>query len=73
MDNINELSFEAAYARMAEVIEQLESGELSLEASVELYEQGRKLAAHCQQLLDQAELRIKRIAADGSLTDHNVG
>lgn len=73
MESINELSFEAAYARMAEVIEQLESGDLSLEDSVELYEQGRKLAAHCQQLLDQAELRIKRIAADGTLTDQNVG
>lgn len=73
MDNISELTFEVAYARMAEVIDQLESGSLALEESVELYELGRRLAAHCQQLLDDAELRIRRIAADGTLTDQDVG
>jgi exodeoxyribonuclease VII small subunit len=73
MEKISELSFEAAYTRMAEVIEQLESGSLTLEESVELYESGRRLAAHCQQLLDEAELRIRRITSDGTLIDQNVG
>lgn len=69
MDNISELSFEKAYDQLEEVIAQLESGELSLEDSVDLYEKGRQLSTHCQQLLDNAELRIKKLADDGSLTD----
>lgn len=61
MDNINELSFEAAYSELEQVIAQLESAELALDASVNLYERGRLLNLHCQNLLDQAELRIKKI------------
>ena len=67
MDNTNELSFEQAYAELQGVIEKLESGDLSLEESVTLYEKGRQLSTRCQTLLDSAELRIKQLNADGSL------
>lgn len=69
MDNIDELSFEQSYDQLEDVIAQLESGELSLEDSVMLYEKGRQLSQRCQQLLDNAELRIKKLADDGSLSD----
>ena len=69
MDNISELSFEKAYDQLEDVIAQLESGELSLEDSVGLYEKGRQLSKRCQELLDNAELRIKKLADDGSLTN----
>ena len=61
MSNINELSFEEAYAQLEDVIGKLESGELSLDESVTLYEQGRQLSAHCQDLLDKAELRVRQV------------
>jgi exodeoxyribonuclease VII small subunit len=67
MSDIKELSFEAAYAELEQIIAQLDDGSLPLEESVGLFERGRKLAEHCQSLLDVAELRISQISDDGSL------
>lgn len=67
MDDINALSFEQAYQQLEDSIAKLESGELALEESVSLYEKGRLLAAHCQKLLDNAELRIKKIDDSGNV------
>jgi exodeoxyribonuclease VII small subunit len=70
MNNINELSFEQANQQLEQAIARLESGELSLEESVSLYEKGRELAAHCQKLLNNAELRIKKIDDTGTIRDN---
>ena len=59
-DEIESLSYEAAYQQLEEVLAQLESGEPSLEASVKLYERGQRLSAHCQRLLEEAELKIRQ-------------
>lgn len=69
MPEIKDLSFEEAYQQLEDVRAQLESGQLSLEQSVTMYEQGKLLSAHCQRLLDNAELRIKKLENDGSLTE----
>lgn len=61
------LSYEEAYEQLETVITQLESGELSLKKSVSLYEQGRLLSAHCQSLLENAELKIQQIDDAGTL------
>ena len=66
MNEQQDLSYEQAYKQLEEVIAKLEQGDLSLDESVELYAQGRKLSAHCQQLLEKAELRIVQLAQDGS-------
>lgn len=55
------LSFEAAFAELERVVQQLEEGELSLEESIALYERGQMLAQLCQERLDQAELRIDQL------------
>jgi exodeoxyribonuclease VII small subunit len=68
MSHISDLSFEAAYAELDNLIARLESGELPLEDAVALYERGRQLAAHCQTLLDRAELRVSQLSDDGTLT-----
>ncbi len=68
MDDINERSFEVAYAELTTIITQLESGDLPLEESVKLYERGRELAKHCQKLLDSAELRVNQLADDGTVS-----
>jgi exodeoxyribonuclease VII small subunit len=65
MSDIHELSFEAAYAELDGIIAKLESGELPLEESLELYERGRKLSDLCQSLLDKAELRVNQLTSDG--------
>ena len=65
MSDINELSFETAYAELESIIARLESGELPLEESLDLYERGRKLSDHCQSLLDKAELRVNQLVGDG--------
>lgn len=67
MDDINALSFEAAFEELATIVTRLESGELSLEDSVTLFERGRKLSEHCQTLLDKAELRVNQINDDGEV------
>lgn len=67
MQTINALSFEEAYNQLEALVAKLESGEMTLEESVSLYEQGKQLAAHCQSLLDNAELRIKKLSDDGTL------
>ncbi len=69
MSNINELSFEEAYTQLEYVIGKLESGELSLDESVTLYEQGQQLSAHCQDLLDKAELRVRLVDDAGNVSD----
>ncbi len=64
---IESLTFEQAFEELDSIIAQLESGELSLEESVDVYERGRKLSAHCQNLLEKAELRISQLDAQGGI------
>ena len=60
--------FEAQYKRLEESVAKLEEGDLTLEASLALYEEGMKLAKQCQDLLKDAELRVTKLQeqfADG--------
>ena len=68
MQTINALSFEEAYSQLEELVAKLESGDMSLEESVSLFERGKELATHCQSLLDKAELRVKKISDDGTIS-----
>lgn len=67
MNNIDALSFEAAYSELEKIIAQLESGDLPLDESVTLFERGRKLSEHCQSLLDKAELRVTQLTSSGDV------
>jgi len=62
-----ELTFEAAYAELEDIIARLDSGELPLEESVALFERGRKLSQYCQALLDNAELRVNQLLEGGQI------
>ncbi len=57
----DDLTFEAAYARLEEVLSHLQIGNMTLDESLAAYEEGMALAAHCQALLDAAELRIEAL------------
>lgn len=55
------LTFEAALAELEKIVGQLESGQAPLEQSIELYERGAALKAHCETRLEAARLRVEKI------------
>jgi exodeoxyribonuclease VII small subunit len=55
------LSFEKALHQLEEIVEVLEGGELDLEASLKLFEEGIALSIFCQQELQKAEGRIQQL------------
>ncbi|MFR3237547.1 MAG: exodeoxyribonuclease VII small subunit [Acutalibacter sp.] len=56
------LKFEEAMRRLQEIVGKLESGEVSLEESIKLFEEGAKLSSQCYQLLDKAEQQVTQLA-----------
>ena len=56
--------FEAVYRELQEVIAQLEDGGLGLEEAIRLFERGQELVKRCQRIVDDAELRVTRLAAE---------
>jgi exodeoxyribonuclease VII small subunit len=62
MDNTTgKQTYESLYARMQAIVARLEAGELPLNEALALYEEGVAVAAACQRLLDEAELRIQEL------------
>ena len=60
--NDETLSFEDAYREIEEIVDRLESGELTLAESLSLFERGQKLLVLCTTRLDSAELRISQLS-----------
>lgn len=60
------VKFEEAMQRLDAIVEAMESGEIGVEESIAKYEEAMGLAAHCRQILDQAEQRIQRIQLDAA-------
>ncbi|MEJ2753927.1 MAG: exodeoxyribonuclease VII small subunit [Candidatus Promineifilaceae bacterium] len=67
IEDLSDLTFEMALAALQEAVEQLESGELSLEESLAIFERGQKLAAYCNNLLEQAALKVEQLTSDGEI------
>lgn len=57
--------FEAALQELETVVKQLESGELPLEQSLELFEKGMKLSEDCRKQLEEAEMRVEMLVKRG--------
>jgi len=55
------LSFEESARRLGAIVEELEGGELPLERSLELFEEGIKLARAAKERLDRAERRVEEL------------
>ena len=76
-------TFESSLEELERIVRELEQGELPLEKSLELFEQGVKLSRECQDRLNQAERRIEVLMHDNqgrptvkpfeSETDLNAG
>jgi exodeoxyribonuclease VII small subunit len=54
-------SFEELFRSLEQAVGKLEEGGLPLEEALSLYEEGMRLAQRCQEMLDQAELRVSRL------------
>lgn len=57
------LTFEQARDELETIVRRLEDGNVTLQESLDLWERGEKLAAHCDQLLGQAEQRLEAAKA----------
>lgn len=57
-------SFESSLEALEQIVRQLETGDLPLEKSLELFEQGIRLSRECQERLSQAERRIEVLMRD---------
>ncbi len=66
--SIENLNYEQALAELEEIISNLENEPSGLEKSVAIFERGKALIQHCQKLLDSAELKVKQLEEDGSMS-----
>ena len=73
-------TFEASLTSLEKIVRELERGELPLEKSLELFEEGVRLSRECQERLNEAERRIEVLLQDNdgrtfaaALTDDVLG
>jgi exodeoxyribonuclease VII small subunit len=64
MSSAKPKSFESSLEELERIVRELEHGELPLERSLELFEQGVALSRECQERLNQAERRIEILMRD---------
>jgi exodeoxyribonuclease VII small subunit len=62
------MTFEQALGELERIVQELERGQLDLDAAIKAYERGSQLKAHCTAKLREAQLRVERIslASDGN-------
>jgi exodeoxyribonuclease VII small subunit len=58
-------NFENALKRLEEIIQRLESGELSLDESLKLFEEGIELSRLCTKKLSEAESKVEKLIKSG--------
>jgi exodeoxyribonuclease VII small subunit len=64
MANDKPKTFESSLEELEQIVRELEQGDLPLERSLALFEQGVKLSRECQERLNQAERRIEMLMRD---------
>lgn len=62
------MTFEESMARLEQIVRAMERGDVALEESLKLFQEGTELVKSCGKLLDEAQLQVNQIlvAADGS-------
>jgi exodeoxyribonuclease VII small subunit len=61
---IDKLTYEQAFAELEIVVSALEAGEQSLDEALALFERGQGLTKHCAELLEKAELKIRKLTGE---------
>ena len=59
-------NFEETLKKLEAIVDQLESGDVDLEKSVKLYEEGMRLKKMCEEKLKNVEMQIKKIKTDNN-------
>ncbi len=59
-----QMSFEEAYKKLEEIAAKLESSEITLDESIALFEEGVKLSAYCNGILEKARQKIETLEKD---------
>ena len=61
-------TFEESMARLEQIVRAMERGDVALEESLKLFQEGTELVRSCTKLLDEAQMQIQKVmtAADGS-------
>lgn len=62
----NKNSFEDNLKRLEEIVRQMERGDVPLDKSLELFQEGTALLQTCGKLIDDAELQVKKVLADAN-------
>ena len=62
--DLESLSFEEAFRQLGEMVESLENGGLPLTQATDRYQQGMELVRRCNQLLNEAQLKITQLRED---------
>ncbi len=60
------MNFEDTMAELEKTVSMLESGDATLDESLELFEKGIKLSKQCQRMLDKAEKKVSVLMSDGA-------
>ena len=68
MMNQNNVTFEQSMQRLEQIVRAMERGDVPLEESLKLFQEGTELVRSCGKLLEEAQLQVSKImtAADGS-------
>lgn len=66
--NQNNQTFESSMQRLEQIVRAMEKGDVELEESLHLFQEGTELIRNCGKLLENAELQVKKIMTqpDGS-------
>lgn len=67
-DTLTTLSFEQALAELEDIVRRLESGEASLEQSIEDYARGTALKEQCRKKLEEARLKVEKLSRSSENT-----
>jgi exodeoxyribonuclease VII small subunit len=75
MSQLDTLTFEKAFSRLEEILEKMNSGALSLDESIRLYEEADQLIQLCNKRLSQAETKIEMLVKnrEGNLELSSAG
>ena len=68
--NEKNMTFEQSMQRLEQIVRAMERGDVALDESLKLFQEGTELVRSCQKLLEEAELQIKKVTAAADGTPH---
>lgn len=66
VENVQNKTFEENMLRLEQIVHAMERGDISLEESLKLFQEGTQLVESCGKLLDEAEMMVTKIVADAN-------